>query len=107
MAKELSVLDDMKDELTTMLVKRGVDPQDAQKIGHEMKAHFHSHWGGQIVYFTKKDLSDRDTQLYEKFNGNNKEQLIREYGITEQTFYTIIKRARLAYVEKNQIPLFD
>lgn len=104
MAKDLDVLDDMKDQLVAALTERlGISSQDAQVIAHQIREHFRMHWGGQNIYFTKsKDLAPRDREIYERFNGRNKEELVREFNISEQTFYNIIRKVKADYIAKMQ-----
>ncbi len=52
-------------------------------------------WGGTTVYIHKTDhqkLKDRNNALMARFNGNNRRQLCIEFGISEVSFYSIIKR---------------
>lgn len=54
----------------------------------------HAMWAGQIVYIKKANtqLNDRDHLVISEFNGNNRRELCRKFGISEVSFYRIIKR---------------
>lgn len=106
MAKDVDVLDDLQDQLIEQLTELGFDSESTQIAAHKMKAHFRKHWGGQGIYFGKsKDLTERDTAIFEMYNGRNKEDVLRKFDISEQHFYSIIKKVRSDYIAKKQINL--
>lgn len=107
MARDHEVLDDLREQAATLFKAEGIDNQLALTIAYKLREHLRGHWGGQSIYFTKsKDLSDRDQAIFERFNGKNMLELIREYDISEQLFYKIIKRVRAEYISRTQIDLF-
>ena len=86
-------------------------------LSHEMSANIASHvaesvrdyFGGQMIYIPKGsgfELDKRDAEIWSKFNGANRDQLCREYGISQTWFYRIIS-AMKAKSRENQLGLFD
>lgn len=68
-------------------------------------------WGGQQVYIKKSDwalgkLLERDLKMYEKFNGRNYAILAKEYDLTVQRVYEIIKSVHKAEINRRQSQLF-
>jgi len=62
-------------------------------------------WGGQQVYFPlgiREELSARDQQIYDEFNGTNQSDLARKYKVSVQWVYKIIERVRMADIAKRQ-----
>ena len=84
-------------------------PEKAGEISFRLTEIIRRDWSGQGVYIPKGqayELSKRDFEIYQKFNGRNRHQLCREFDITEQWFYRIIKAVREAEIEKSQGKLF-
>ena len=65
----------------------------------------HRNFGGNSFYVpkpNKPDLSQRNSQIYAKFNGKNFRQLSREFDLSAQHIHKIIKDER----RKHQHDLF-
>jgi Mor family transcriptional regulator len=63
-------------------------------------------WGGGYVYVTKCakwQIKERDYAVYLRFNGRNRINICREFGISESLFYNIIKRV----YDERQTDLFS
>lgn len=61
--------------------------------------------GGGQFYLPKGlalKLSQRDREIYERFNGRNKRELAREYGVTETRIDQIVAAIRRAEFERRQ-----
>lgn len=102
------LLSDVADHLTNVLAALGIDREVAAEAGREVAEFLREHWGGQNVYLPKGtlfDLSERDVEIWEKWNGRNVLELCREYGITRQRLYQIIAAVRDREVAKRQMPL--
>lgn len=66
-------------------------------------------WGGKQVYFPKglaADITKRDLELYQEFDGTNHEQLARKYHLSVQWVYKIIKNVQAFEVARRQIDMF-
>ena len=91
----------------TELIK--LDEGQAEQTGREIANRMAAHWGGQNIYFpmglTYK-LSQRDQQIYDKFNGVNQSDLAREYGVSLQWIYKIVKAVRQEEIARRQGKLF-
>ncbi|MBG4648123.1 hypothetical protein I5F68_30295 [Pseudomonas aeruginosa] len=69
-----------------------------------------AHWGGQNIYFPMGlsiKLSRRDRQIYDKFNGHNQSDLAREFGVSLQWVYKIIKAVRKEEIARRQVDMFS
>ena len=57
----------------------------ASRILDELNRHFR----GERIYFSLSN-EQRDAAIRERFNGRNRDELIREYDISRATFYRVI-----------------
>ena len=65
-------------------------------------------WGGLLIYFKKTtDLTDRDYEIYNRYNGRNRDQLCQEFDITVQRLYQIVKSIKSIEIARRQTNLFD
>jgi len=84
--------------------------EKAEQLGWYIANAMAEHWGGQQISFPKDvkfHLTQRDQDIYQKFNGRNHWELAKEYGVTTRAIYRIIDRARKIYVDERQPKLFD
>lgn len=61
--------------------------------------------GGGQFYLPKGlalKLSQRDREIFDRFNGRNKRELAREYGVTEMRIDQIVAAVRRAEFERRQ-----
>lgn len=104
------LLEDLSAQLAKMLVDElQVAGDRAKEIGLKAARKMASHWGGQLVYFPKGafyELTDRDGELYAKFNGNNHAELAREFDRNLQTVYRIVATMRAEDIAHRQKNLF-
>lgn len=103
------LLADLADQVAVKLVEAGIDLERAADIGFAVAEHVRNHWSGQSLYLAKGlhyDLSRRDLEIFERFNGRNHEQLAREYNLTVMRIYQIIKAVKAELVRKRQGSLF-
>lgn len=92
MASDISVLDDFKDQVLSEMINQGIDKSKAETIAVKLREHIRVHWGGQQIYFTVKgSIKERNAEIYRRYDGKNRVDLTREYGISQQYFYQIIK----------------
>ena len=104
------VLQDLQQIALRVLAEGGVDEEQAHNIACQIVADARDSWGGQQVYFRKADpaqMSERNLEIYSKFNGNNHFNLAKEYGLTVSVIYRIVKAMRTAEREKRQPRLFE
>jgi Mor family transcriptional regulator len=81
----------------------------AQHVAKEITDRMAAHWGGQNVYFPMGQsiqLSRRDRQIYDDFNGTNHSELARKYGVSLQWIYKIVKAVRKEEISGRQGDMF-
>jgi Mor family transcriptional regulator len=103
------ILRELRESIAATLFGLGVEQERAGLCAHACAERIRADWGGQLVYINKGqeyDLSARDLEIWRKYNGRNKHQLCREYGITEQWFYKVIKAMRKKETARRQADLF-
>lgn len=111
-SQEDDLLLDVKQKVSARLVMEGFcDTVQADAVADAVYEELLSNWGGQQVYIKKLywgrgSLSGRDSEMYEKFNGNNHHELAKEYGITLQRVYEIIKIVHKGEIDRRQSKLF-
>lgn len=101
---------DLRDQVTAAILEAlPIDKTAARDIGAKVAAYITANWGGQLIYIPKNlygQISARDVALYAKFNGRNHADLAKEYNLTVQQVYRIIKDIGLRERAKNQGSLF-
>lgn len=87
----------MRDFIARELKARSVKSQDAEDISEGITVHFRQSYGGIPIYIHKKsnNYSERNAEIYRKFNGRNTLQLCREYDLCYQHICKIIKEQRI------------
>lgn len=92
------LLVDLADNLTTMLTdKLNVPEIKAKAVAQEATALIADNWGGQSVYIPmdiKARASSRNKKIIEAFTGDNVSDLVREFNLSKQTIYRIVKEER-------------
>lgn len=67
-------------------------------------------WGGLNVYIPKNwlfEVSERKLEIYKRYNGTNHTELAREYGLSVQYIYRIVKQVGEAERKRTQPDLFE
>lgn len=108
-SKYPEILVDLRDNLTEILTAAGAEPVKAKEFAAAAAEKIRKKWQGLAVYIPKGrdwELSQRDLEIYRRFNGDNRHALCREYEITEQRLYQIVARVRAEEVERRQLKLF-
>lgn len=103
------LLADLADQVGIKLVESGIEIARAAEIGWSVAEHVRQHWSKQSLYLpkgVKYELSRRDMEIFNRFNGTNHAQLARDYDLTPMRIYQIIKAARADLVAKRQGALF-
>ncbi len=84
------------DFVAEFLVSKGVIDLDAAKAGLECAEQFRRTFGGETVYMPKGmayELSKRDQDIIDRFDGSNSQTICREYNITRRRLYQILHAA--------------
>lgn len=104
------LLVDLVDKTAEVLQQQaGLAPETARLCAEAVASRMRSEWGGQQVYFPKgaaADISTRDVQLYQEFNGHNHEQLARKYNMSVQWVYQRIKAIQATEIARRQSDMF-
>ena len=103
------LLEDLLAKGAVLLVEIGLENAVALRASFVFVELIRREWSGQNLYIPKGqayDLSQRDLEMWNRFNGNNRHQLMQEYGITEQRFYQIMKAVRARESKRTQPDLF-
>lgn len=101
---------DLEDQMAACLLgSLSIERKEALAISKKVARHITDNWGGQLIYIPKNHLgkiSDRDYKIYAAFNGKNHAALAKQFDLTVQQIYKIIKEVGLAERAKNQGDLF-
>ena len=84
----------------------GIEASMAEEIGRATAERMSFIWGGQNIYFPKGliyQLSIRDRQIFEEFNGKNHADLARKHKVSLQWIYKLIKAVRAEEIAKRQM----
>lgn len=103
------LLIDLIDKTAAVLLDAGLDKENAMKCAHAIGNHMRKEWGGQMLYFPKglaADISARDLEMYKRFDGTNHEVLAKEYDLSVQWVYKVIKTIHSMEIAKRQADLF-
>lgn len=108
--KRKELYTDLIDHATDLLVDYGVAREAAAHAATALANHLADHWGGSTICFPKDvayHLAQRDLDIYKKFNGRNHLQLAREFNLTENAIYRIVKQVRQQVIKDQQPDMFD
>lgn len=102
------ILADLREALVELLTEAGAPPQVAADLAGAAAERIRCRWGGMAVYIPKgRDAQERrDYEIYRRFTGYNRQELCREYGLSEQRLYQIVARVRSEEIAKRQLKLF-
>jgi Mor family transcriptional regulator len=103
------ILADLADQIGMKLVGAGLDEVRAADIGFDIAEHVRKHWGKHPFYLpagVAYELSLRDREIYERYDGHNHDELAKAYDRTVVRIYQIIKRVRTELFNERQRALF-
>jgi Mor family transcriptional regulator len=86
----------------------GISDAQAEVLAREMAHEICQPWKKQTVYIPEDlgfDLQERDRKLWQAFTGNNHDELAKQFDLSVQTVYALLKRMS-AEVKKRQEPQF-
>lgn len=110
--KSADFLQDLQDHTIAVLTQSelGITQDVAIKIARELTDLTRKNWGGSNIYFPVNDfgkLSERDQEIYSKFNGGNHFDLSREYNVSEIYIYRIVKYKRAEDIANRQTTFLE
>lgn len=82
------------DVIEAELLRQGYEKPKAQRIAPKLAGVLAHYFGGQSFYLpTGNALKDflRNVMIYKEFKGNNVQELIRKYNLSESHIYAIIR----------------
>lgn len=91
------VLVAIADHVAQFLVNRGIPESEAARVGLDCAEYIRRAFGGDDLYIPKAisfELSKRDAEILDKFDGSNFKEITREYGITRRRLYQILHSVR-------------
>ena len=104
------ILADLADQVRARLAARGLDSEQAAAIGREVAEYMRLHWGKSWIYIPQGqayELGRRDREIYRRWRGSaNCDALCREYDLTPQRLYQIVKAVGAAERKKRQPDMF-
>lgn len=106
---ESEMLADLAEQVEERVGAIGLPHEHAAVLAGKVAQHMNVYWGGGLLYICKGhryEISLRDQEIWRRFNGENHDWLAREYGLTVQCVYRIVKRVGIAERAKRQTPLF-
>ncbi|MGO1073188.1 Mor transcription activator family protein [Lysobacter sp. CA199] len=105
----LDFFSDVASQARGLLLEHDVCNEEAARlIGHELGQRMAEHWGGQSLYVPQGvalRVLPIHAEIYRRFTGRNAPELAREYGLSIQWVYQVIKRMRRR--DRTQPDLFD
>lgn len=110
MTRAPELLRDLTDRATRILEETaGLDHDRAALAAYEIADELRHAWGGQQVYVPRAlsmDAQALHRQIFEEYNGRNRDEICSKYGISMVWFYAIIKRVRAEEMARRQADLF-
>lgn len=95
--KRHELLEELQAVIARQLEEMGTAPDAASVIGSSAVDYLSTYWAGQVVTFPKDaqyKLTLKELEIYDQFNGQNKDDLARQYGMTPRGMGKLLKRIR-------------
>ncbi len=103
------ILEDLAAKLAALLIEEGLAPERARGIAFRHAEQVRRDWGGQKLYIPtgqSYEVTQRDLEIYRRWNGRNGIELCREFRITDTWLRAIVNRVRAAEMQRRQSGLF-
>lgn len=91
------LLDDLVATAERIFLEQDVPPAVAIVAANTLADRLADHWGGQNLTFPRDyrwKLAKVELEIFDRFNGNNYDELIRAYSMTERGLRKLIARVR-------------
>lgn len=91
------------------LKSAGIPADTARHAGVSVSAKLNDLWASNLIYIPRGRLHImlRNKKIFELFSGDNHAQLARNFNVSIQMIYQIVKKERLLYVRNQQADLFS
>lgn len=106
--KRHELLSEIHDHVATVLRDHGVVDDIADQAGAATADHLAQTWAGATICIPKDHhyaVTKRDLEILSKFRGNNHTALAREYHLTENAIYKLLKRIQDRKFDRDQCKL--
>ncbi|MDF3932975.1 Mor transcription activator family protein [Pseudomonas citronellolis] len=100
------MLRDLADLMIRRMERLGVSKEKATNEAEEIAFELHRLWAGITFTFPAKDeLAQQRLKLHiiERYDGSNADDLVREFNVTEDWIYAVIREHHRSKVDKNQL----
>lgn len=107
--RRAALYEEIQGVVVASLTDEGVADDIAEIVAVGVVNALAEHWGGCLISFPKDfayEISIRDEQIFQEFNGSNHRELAQKHGVTERTIYSIVKRCQREFIDRQQPPLF-
>ena len=81
----------------------GIDEKQADWLANQLCNYLSEYWAGQTITFAKDHyfkIDERDFEIFDKVNRRNFKAVAREYNLTPNGLYRVIKRIRARAVAR-------
>ena len=95
--KRHELLQELQDVIARQLMEMDAAPDAASVTASSVVDYLSTYWAGQVVSFPKDvqyKLTLKELEIYDQFNGRNKDELARAYGMTPRGMGKLIQRIR-------------
>ena len=95
--KRHELLEELQAVIARQLEEMGTAPDAASVIGSSAVDYLSTYWAGQVVTFPKDaqyKLALKELEIYDQYDGRNKDDLARRYGMTPRGMGKLLKRIR-------------
>ena len=99
----------------TVLRNAGLSSESAKDIAIEIAMSQAERWGGHQIYFPKAKgtwnsrqlfctkMEDQDWKIYHEYNGTNRQEICKKYGIKRTRLYQIVKACRQKILDHHSL----
>lgn len=101
-----SMLAELAEMLVDTLKRNGVPAEKAGHEAEEIAFQLHRRWAGITFVFPMRDeLAQKRLQMHiiDRYDGTNADALVREYGVTEDWIYSVLREHHRRKVSENQL----
>ena len=93
--KRHEVLQELQDVIARQLMELDTAPDAASVTASSVVDYLSTYWAGQVVSFPKDvqyKLTLKELEIYDQYDGRNKDDLARRYGMTPRGMGKLLKR---------------
>jgi len=98
------------DRTKVLLMKHGLDEVEADKESRLFVRSVQMAFQGAMLYIPTTDdfaITERDEEIWRRFNGHNHNELAVEFGVSVQWIYRIVNYMRARDLRERQKSMFE